>query len=142
MRFTNTITVNRPPVTVFAFLANLENLPEWNYALAETRKLTPGPTGVGTRYLQTRTIPVRAEETLEITELIQNEKLTIDGTLNAFPAKVTYTLRPTGNGTTLTNTVELRTPGARNLLAPIARNRIKSAVADNLAELKRLLDHS
>ena len=139
MRFTNTITIDRPPATVFAYLANLENLPEWNYALAETRKLTPGPVGVGSRYLQTRTIPVHAEEMLEITEFVQNQKLTIDGTLNSFPATVTYTLDPTGNTTTLTNTIDLRTPGALNLLAPIALSRIKSAVAANLAELQQTL---
>ena len=80
MRFTNTITIESPPATVFAYLANLENLPQWNYALAETRQLTPGPPGVGTRYLQTRTIPVHAEETLEIIELTPNHKLTVQGT--------------------------------------------------------------
>lgn len=142
MRFTNTITIDRPPATVFAYLANLENLPEWNYALAETRKLTPGPVGVGARYLQTRTIPVHAEEDLEITEFVPDQKLTIDGTLNAFPATVTYTLTPTGNATTLTNTINLRTPGPLNLVAPLATNRIKSAVAANLADLKQLLEHA
>ena len=142
MRFTNTITVDQPPAAVFAYLGNLENLPEWNYALAETRKLTPGPPGAGSRYIQTRTIPVHAEESLEITEFVPNQKLTIDGTLNSFPATVTYTLNPTGNGTTLTNTITLETPGLANLLAPIATTRIKSAVAANLTELKKLLDRS
>ena len=142
MRFTNTITIDRPPTTVFAYLANLENLPEWNYALAETRQLTPGPPAVGTRYRQTRTIPVRTEESLEITELTPNRNLTVQGTLNSLPAKLTYTLTPDDRGTTLTNTVELRPPRPLNLLAPIALSRIKSAVAANLAALKQLLEQS
>ena len=142
MRFTNTITIERPPATVFAYLANLENLPQWNYALAETRQLTPGPPGVGTRYLQTRTIPVHAEETLEIIELTPNHELTVQGTLNSLPAILTYTLHATDGTTTLTNTVDLHPPRPLNLLAPIALSRIKSAVAANLAALKQLLEQS
>ena len=140
MKFTNTITIERPPAAVFAYLANLENLPRWNYALAETRQLTPGPPAVGTRYLQTRTIPVHAEETLEIIELTPNQQLTVQGTLNALPADLTYTLQPEGTATTLSNTVNLQAPRPLNLLAPIALGRIKSAVAANLAVLKQLLE--
>jgi uncharacterized protein YndB with AHSA1/START domain len=140
MKFTNTITIERPPATVFAYLANLENLPRWNYALAETRQLTPGPPAVGTRYVQTRTIPVHAEETLEIIELTPNQQLIVQGTLNALPAHLTYTLQPEGTATTLSNTVNLQAPRPLNLLAPIALGRIKSAVAANLAVLKQLLE--
>ncbi|MEU4290301.1 SRPBCC family protein [Kribbella sp. NPDC026596] len=142
MKFTNTITIDRPPTEVFAYLSNLENLPRWNYALAETRQLAPGPPGVGTRYLQTRTIPVHTEESLEITEFTPPHNLTIQGTLNAFPANLTYTLHPTANATTLTNTIDLHPPRPLNLLAPIALSRIKSAVAENLAVLKQLLEHA
>lgn len=141
MRFTNTITIDRPSDTLFAYLADLENLPRWNYALAETRKLTPGPPGVGTRYRQTRTIPVHAEETLEITEYIPNHKLSIRGTLNALPADLTYTLHSAEASTTLTNTIQLRPRGPENLLVLIALGRIKSAAAANLGALKQLLEH-
>ena len=32
MKFTNTVTINRQPAEVFAFLAHFENVPLWNYA--------------------------------------------------------------------------------------------------------------
>jgi uncharacterized protein YndB with AHSA1/START domain len=140
MKFTNTITINRPATVVFAYLSDLENLPQWNYALSETRQLTPGPPGVGTRYLQTRTIPVHTEESLEIIEFAPPHNVTVQGTLNAMPAHLTYTLHPTDDTTTLTNTIDLRLPRALNLLAPVALGRIKSAVAENLAVLKQLLE--
>lgn len=142
MKFTNTITIERPPTTVFAYLANLENLPRWNYALAETRQLTPGPPGVGTRYRQIRTIPVHTEESLEIIELVPHRKLTVQGALNSLPAILTYTLDATDGTTTLTNTVDIRPPRALSLVAPIALGRVKSAVAANLAVLKQLLEQS
>ena len=61
MKFVNTITIDRAPGAVFAYLAEFENVPRWNYAIAETRKVTDGPVGVGARYVQLRTIPSRTE---------------------------------------------------------------------------------
>lgn len=66
--FTNTVTIDRPARDVFAFLADLENVPRWNYAISETRKMTPGDIGVGTTYEQTRSIPTPSREQLTITE--------------------------------------------------------------------------
>lgn len=47
MRFRSTITIKRSPAEVFAYLADFENVPTWNYAIVETRKVTEGPVGVG-----------------------------------------------------------------------------------------------
>jgi uncharacterized protein YndB with AHSA1/START domain len=96
MRFTNTVVIDRPPALVFAYLADLENLPRWNYAIQETRKITSGPVKVGSRYRQTRTVPVRSEESLEVTEYDPGRRLTITGTLGEFPAQLTYALDPAG----------------------------------------------
>ena len=57
MRFTNTITIDRPRDEVFAFLADLENLPRWNYAISRTRKVSAGPVALGSRFHQVRTVP-------------------------------------------------------------------------------------
>ena len=35
--FENTVTIRRPIAAVFAFLADFENIPAWNYAIVETR---------------------------------------------------------------------------------------------------------
>jgi hypothetical protein len=45
--FENTVTIRRPVADVFAFLADFENVPAWNYAIVETRKVAPGPVGWG-----------------------------------------------------------------------------------------------
>jgi len=36
MDFANTVTIERPEQEVFAFLADFENVPKWNYAIVET----------------------------------------------------------------------------------------------------------
>ena len=43
--FRNTVTIARPADEVFAFLANLRNIPRWNYAIARTVPTSPGPAG-------------------------------------------------------------------------------------------------
>ena len=65
--FENTVTIQRPAGEVFAFLADFENIPRWNYAIEETSKASAGPTGVGTRYRQTRSIPATSVEDFEVT---------------------------------------------------------------------------
>jgi uncharacterized protein YndB with AHSA1/START domain len=140
MKFTNTITINRPPADVFAYLSDLENLPRWNYAINQTRRTSGGPVGVGSRYRQTRTLPTRSEETLEVTEFEPDRTLSIRGPLGPFHTEVTYLLAPTENGTALTNTMYLRPSGPLRLVAPLAASSIKSAVAANLDTLKQILE--
>ena len=142
MRFTNTVVIDRPPALVFAYLADLENLPRWNYAIQETRKITSGPVKVGSRYRQTRTVPVRSEESVEVTEYDPGRRLTITGTLGAFPAQLTYALDPAGSATRLTNTVDLTPPRPLRPLAPLATRRVSAAVAANLEVLKHLLEQA
>jgi uncharacterized protein YndB with AHSA1/START domain len=140
MKFTNTITINRQPAEVFAFLAHFENVPLWNYAISETRKIAGGPVGVGSRYRQTRTLPTRSEETLEVTEFEPDRRLSVQGTFGPFPAEISYLLEPTGNATALANTMNLQPSGPLRLVAPLAASRVKSAVAANLETLKLILE--
>jgi len=140
MRFTNTVTINRRPAEVFAFLAHFDNVPQWNYAISETRKITGGPVDVGSRYRQTRTVPTRSEETFEVTEFEPDHRLSIRGALGPFQGEITYLLEPAGNATTLTNTMDLQASGPLRLVAPLAASRVKSAVATNLDTLRQILE--
>jgi hypothetical protein len=66
--FTIVIEISRPAQEVFAFLADLENVPKWNYAITKTRKTSPSEVGVGTTFEQTRSIPTPSREHLTITD--------------------------------------------------------------------------
>ena len=140
INFTNVTTIDRPSNEVYAYLSDLEHTPEWNWAISETRKATPGPIAVGSRYQQTRTVPEPATEDLEITGLSQDQWIEIAGTLARFPARLSYRLSERGGATEVTNTVSLDVRGALGLIAPIVAPRIKRAVADNLDDLKQRLE--
>ena len=138
--FTNTIHINRPVDEVYAYLADLEHTPEWNWAITKTKKTTPGPVAAGTRYQQTRSVPRPATEELEIKALEPNQRIEVEGTLAQLPAHLSYHGDESQTGTKLTNTVELQPKGALRLVGSFTGNRIRQAVADNLNQLKTLLE--
>jgi carbon monoxide dehydrogenase subunit G len=140
MRFSNTITIKRQTSEVFAYLADFENLPRWNYAITETRKITPGPVGVGSKYLQLRTVPKRSDETFEIIEFEPHSRLTVHGAFGPLSGQASYMLDPTDDGTRLTNAMDLQPKGVLSLVAPLATSRVRAAVANNLDKLKQILE--
>ena len=138
--FENTVIIRRPVEDVFAFLADFENVPKWNYAIVETRKVSPGPVGVGTTYRQTRSVPRTSEERFEVTVFEPARRLEVQGRIGPFRAKIGYLLEVTGGGTRLTNAVDLGSSGLLTLVAPLATSRVKRAVAVNLDTLKQFLE--
>jgi uncharacterized protein YndB with AHSA1/START domain len=138
--FQNTVMIARPIEDVFAFLSDLENVPEWNYAIVETRKISEGPVGVGTTYRQVRSVPSRSEERLEITAYDPPRQLEVRGQLGPFRSRLFYALNATPEGTRVTNTVEVELRGPGRLLGRVAVPRVRDAVAANLRKLKELLE--
>jgi uncharacterized protein YndB with AHSA1/START domain len=138
--FENTVVITRPIEEVFAFLSDLENVPKWNYAIVETRKVSEGPVGQGTVYRQVRSVPNRSEERLEVTALTPPSHLEIQGQLGPFPSRLSYSLDALPEGTRVTNSVELELRGPGRVLGRVAVPRVRDAVATNLGKLKELLD--
>lgn len=138
--FENTVVIRRPIEEVFAFLSDLENVPKWNYAIVETRKVSKGPVGLGTVYRQVRSVPSRSEERLEVTAFNPPGHLEIRGQLGPFPSRLSYALDALPDGTRVTNSVELELRGPGRVLGRVAVPRVRDAVATNLRKLKELLD--
>jgi uncharacterized protein YndB with AHSA1/START domain len=140
--FENTVTIQKPAGEVFAFLADFEKIPMWNYAIEETSKTSAGPVGVGTRYRQTRSVPRRSVESFEVTVFEPASRLAIHGQIGPFQATISYVLEARADATTLVNSVELDpSPAMLKLLAPAATPRIKAAVAQNLGKLRLILEN-
>lgn len=138
--FENTVIIRRPIEEVFGFLSHFENVPKWNYAIVETRKVSEGPVGVGTTYHQVRSVPSRSEERFEVTVYNPSRHLEIRGQLGPFPSRLSYALDALPEGTRVTNTVELELRGPGRLLGRVAVPRVRDAVAANLRKLKEVLE--
>ncbi len=50
MRYRKEIEVTRPAADAFAYLADFSRASEWDPGIAESRRLTDGPTAVGSRF--------------------------------------------------------------------------------------------
>jgi len=140
VRFEISISIDRHPHDVFEFLSHFENVPRWNYAIAETRKTTDGPVSVGTVVRQTRSVPSPAEETLEVIEFEPDRRLAIRGGLGPFEGTLTYDLEQVDRGTRLTNSADLEGRGLMRVAAPLATSRVRESVAANLQKLKEILE--
>jgi uncharacterized protein YndB with AHSA1/START domain len=138
--FENVVMISRPIEDVFRFLSDFENIPKWNYAIVETRKVSEGVAGVGTIYQQVRSVPSRSEESFEVTAFDAPRHLEIRGQLGPFPSRLSYALETTPQGTRVTNSVELELRGPSRLLGRVAVPRVRDAVGANLRKLKQLLD--
>jgi carbon monoxide dehydrogenase subunit G len=138
--FENTVLIRRPIEEVFGFLSDFENVPKWNYAIVQTRKVSQGPVGVGTIYQQVRSVPSRSEERFEVTAYNPPRQLEIQGQLGPFPSRLAYALDAVPEGTRVTNAVELELRGPGRVLGRVAVPRVRDAVAANLSKLKELLE--
>jgi len=137
LAFEHTIRINRPIAEVFAFLADFENLPKWNYYVLDVRKLSDGPSGIGTTYHQVRKTDA---QDFHITELAPNHTVAVQTVPPSSPGlEMRFTLSEEGCTTRLSDAWKLDT-GWPALLERLGARRVQSAVAENLAKLKELLE--
>lgn len=140
IRFTNSIDIAADSTSVFDYLVDLEHVPEWNWAIDSTEKLTPGPVRVGTMYRQVRSVPRPAVENLEITLLDPGRRVDLAGVLGPFPSRLSYMIESIPGGTRLTNHIDLDPPIPLGPVGDVVGSRVRGSVAENLAVLKRLLE--
>ena len=137
IEFENVVEIDRPVGEVFGFLANLENLPKWNYFVTKVRKISPGPPGVGARYHQERKSD---RQELSIVEMETDRLLTVETIPPSKPElKRWMTFQDINGMTKLIDRWRLES-GQPVLLQNLAKRKVKSAVKENLFKLKDLLE--
>ena len=137
LEFENTIHIDRPVDEVFAFLSDFENIPKWNYYVLEVRQLSKNPIGVGTTYHQIRKTD---EQDFRIVEFEPNHMVAVKTLPQSSPdLEMRFTLYEEGDTTRIRDEWKLDT-GMPAILELLVRRRVKSAVAENLAKLKELLE--
>lgn len=127
------ISVSRK--TLFAYLANLENNPEWNWAVKSVTSLKLADPARGVRYSQERFASGHPIDLLEITRYEPDEHLEISGVHEGHVTYRHHLVRLTSSSTRLRTHVEL-VP-----YEPVARSdlytaRLVAAVSANLETLR------
>lgn len=140
MRIEHTIEIDRPVDEVFAFLADPDNLPQWQSGLVEVRR-EPGESGVGARHLEVRSmLGKRIEQTLEMTAYDPGERLDLAVVQGPIHLSVCHTFEPTAHGTRVTVVGE-GDPGVLFTLAtPLIARAVRKQSQDDFKRLKRVLE--
>jgi uncharacterized membrane protein len=136
----HSIEINRPAEEVFGYLDQVERHNEWQSALVSTIVETDGPTRVGTRVVERRSVPGGSRDIpYEITEHDPPRKASFRGTAGLIRPVGTYTVDPTGESSSCMNSeLDLKGHGIGKLFAILARRQAAGQVSIDQEKLKEL----
>jgi uncharacterized protein YndB with AHSA1/START domain len=137
--------IYRPMEAVWNFLTDLENYPKWHKGMAEARKTSEGPMGVGTTVDVTAEILGRHTMKLVITEFEPNRKIAWRVDARPVTGAAGYvagcTFESVQGGTRVFKFIEGEFAGLFRLLEPILSRLLKRIeIETELSNAKRLLE--
>lgn len=134
-------SIGASPAEVFAYISNLDNLPEWQMGVISARPTSEGEMRVGATALVARELMGQTiEALLTITEYDPPRRLAIGSEVSGVKANGTLDLAPADDaaGTDLTFAMEIRGSMLTSFMEPM----IASAAGGDIDEsLKRLQEH-
>lgn len=139
--FEHNVMVDRPIEGVFEFMHNPANDPLWQPTLAESRKVSEGPIGVGTVLAEVRhLLGKRLEWTFEVTEYEPPRKSSVRSKSSPIPFDGSYILEPAGGGTSVTIRGEMNAHGFFKLAEPVFARLAQRELESNAGHLKDVLE--
>lgn len=141
MKIEYSVVINRPVETVFAYVANLENLKQWQSGLIESRPITTGQTGVGSKVAVVRQLlGQKLEGVAEVIAFEPDRVVAVRVTAGPMSITATNTFEALGNNTKLTSAGELDMEGLLKMAGPLAAGGVKKQMEENLDKLKVILE--
>jgi carbon monoxide dehydrogenase subunit G len=134
------VTVHRPVETVFAFVADGENCPQWRPGVVDIKRVSGD--GVGTRYAQGVRGPLsrRIAADYEITVFEPNRRIEFQTVTGPARPHGRYDFEAADGDTRLTFALDAQLVGLRRLLMGRAVQRTMDAEVRTLDNLKRVLE--
>lgn len=140
MKLHETRLIHRPQQEAFEYTSDFSNLASWDPGIAESKKVTDGPVGVGSRFDVIVSFgATKLPMTYEITEYVPNERVVLVGkgdTLEAID-EITFEPREGGSLTLVDYTADLRFQNfikyVTPLMSPILK-RVGERAVDGLVE--------
>ena len=136
------VTIDRPPAEVFAYLEEVEHNPEWLRGMDSCAWVTPPPVRVGSRYEQVaHFLGKRIETSFEVTEHEPGSLVTIRSLPgSSFPLTVERRVEPAGTGSLVTETVHSDPSGFYRLAGPLLAWMVRRNIKRDYGALRRLLE--
>ena len=142
--FTIDLQIARPPGTVFAWLARIEDAPRWYSAVQAVEPVGPGPTRLGSRFRFRRQLgPMPVQNEVEVAEFDPDRILTLRSVSGPTPFRYRYVLEPSASGTLLRLHGEISgdgLPGLLSIVGGFAEPFFRRGMEANLRTLKGLIE--
>lgn len=137
----DSVTIDRPIEEVFTYTTETSNEPEWHTDILEAKKMTAGPTGVGTKWhIRVKPFMGVSETTNEVVALEKNKKQVLQGEFGLMRTTLTYLFEPANGGTTFTRRVQIKSSGWMRLMEPMMRLMAAKRNREFAGNLKRVLE--
>lgn len=135
--------IARSPSDIFAYLNDVENRKDYIPALDEVIMIDPLPLGVGSRYIEVARIAGRDfKTTYQITEFLENKKITAKTIKSVFPIEAQLDLEELNENTKLTITLQLELKGIFKLVSGIIQKIVRQQSREILIKIKNNLEAS
>ena len=129
-------TIAAPPERVFAYLADLDNLPSWMAGVVSARRTSSGPVAVGATALVVRELMgQRIEAPLTVSAHDPPRRLAVESTVSGVHVAISLDLAANEGGTDVVVTAEIRGSGLTAFMEPMIAS---AAGGDLAASLERL----
>jgi uncharacterized membrane protein len=138
----DSVVIARPADTVFAFVADHENLPAWTVGVKQSRRLTAGPPAAGSEYRVVGTLLGRpVESRYQVTAFEPGRGF--DGTMTSpmFGFSEQYRFEPAPGGTRVSMSAALEPHGVFRFLSPVMTAGVRRQVRADHRRLKTVLEH-
>ncbi|MDQ3611909.1 MAG: SRPBCC family protein [Actinomycetota bacterium] len=141
MRIEHSVEIARPVEQVFAYTSDPENDPAWAGAKADVRRISEGPTVVGSSHRETVSfLGRRIDHTVEVADLEPDTSITWRDEHGPAPGTVVYAYEPVGEGTRFTLRLDVDLGGLLALAEPLVTRAGDQRVQADLTALKDVLE--
>jgi len=139
LRVELTFEIARPPAEVFACLADVEKLPDWQSSLREAH--ADGPLAKGSLIAEKRSLFGREAETEhEVSAFEPGRRLTLRTVRGPVQLEVDHELEPAGDGTKLRVLAEGRPTGILRVAGPALTAAARQELRRDFERLKAILE--
>lgn len=133
--------IARPREAVAAYAMEAENDPTWIGGISSAKRLTPPPTGVGTRVERVASFRgKRIEYVMDVVDHVPGKRIVLKTVKGPFPMEVTYAFEDRERGTRAFIRVAGDPGGFYRIAAPLIARGVKRNVGRDLKNLKKVLE--
>ena len=140
MRYRRQIVVDRDPASTFRYLADFENAAEWDPGIVSARRLSTGPTTVGSRFeVTTRFRGNQQVFDYVVTAFEDGRRIALTGDGDKAKSDDVITVEDAGGRSRVTYEADVGLKGVYRLVEPFLRSTFRRMADDALDGLQTKL---